>query len=1070
MKLAQSVSKLGCHSKCARLRSGEKWVNVVHRSTKFVRRWTAKITMTFFKLFGVLIILVIEQFDSDWSVGSVVSKLKIGTETTIVDGPLKLDGTIDYEAAFNAKTSGGVTPENNALVFIERAFGPPADLPAELKARFYRYLGVQASPPVGDYILSAEDFVKKLVEDQRIAADESEVILAQISDLTSRTWTHREFPVIAEWIVGNDKPLKLLEQAALRSRFYLPIVTNDKMDGAPLPFVAKLRQGSLLLRTRATFRMSRGDWDGAWEDLMTNMRISRLVGRYPLPICNIVGAAMDASDVHTMQILLGQPLTDEQISRFQTEYLALPAVMDIKSDSDLFERFMAQENALELWKKSGSIPLWNPSLRYSWIDINVVMRRTMTYYESMKKAHQIPEQQKRKQAIVALLAQMRQRVMSARKRVSPMFLFAHSRRVLSELFADLVIGISAPDSGRLQDAQDRSEMRRVLLTVAFAARRYRAMHGEYPAKLDLLVPEFLAQVTIDFYSGLPLHYRRKPYYFIVYSVGANQIDDVGKPFDVQASDDIILEVPHTQNERDADFNRQFSREIAQRQAREKKEQFEFDVRVWGAILFMLTVYGSSRVNVLFRQSRLRIGPATTVVEGPVKADGTVDFESALHLRSSAGVSAENNAAILLEQAFGPQEVPVELRSRYYHRLGMEVLPSQGNYLVDEQMWIRWLTASAGTTENVQADSEDLSQGVRNLWKRDEFPRLAAWIDVNEEPLQLIQQACQRARCYSPLVNDGPLWDAALPLLKPAGVATRLFASRTMLRISDGDLDGAISDLLTCHRFASLLGQGPNTAANLVAFSMDAVAVHCAQFLLSQSLTSEQIERYQTGLATISEVANFAVTLQQGVRLQMLDGLQFAAASDQFRRDVLGLNRGSKFDLNIALRRANSDFDKLDFVLQTPVLQERIEKLAKFQSEISERGKRSRTSIRALPRLFWRSREKRSQAMADVMLGLMLPDVQRLLLAQYAATMRREMLRISLALASFRVVHGDYPQCLGDLVPNGIQMLQTDNSLTQSWHYAALPAGYLLRALSAAGQAEDAPSFCVTHLPLAADPE
>jgi len=62
--------------------------------------------------------------------------------------------------------------------------------------------------------------------------------------------------------------------------------------------------------------------------------------------------------------------------------------------------------------------------------------------------------------------------------------------------------------------------------VACALERFRLVSGQYPEKLDALVPRFLEKV--DVISGEPLKYRRtNDGQFVLYSVGWNEKDDGG---------------------------------------------------------------------------------------------------------------------------------------------------------------------------------------------------------------------------------------------------------------------------------------------------------------------------------------------------------------------------------------------------------------------------------------------------------------------------------------------------------------------------------------------------------------
>jgi hypothetical protein len=64
--------------------------------------------------------------------------------------------------------------------------------------------------------------------------------------------------------------------------------------------------------------------------------------------------------------------------------------------------------------------------------------------------------------------------------------------------------------------------------VAIAAERYRLKYGQWPDKLETLVPEFLAEVPGDpFNLPNPLRLVRTVDGLVVYSIGLNHLDDGG---------------------------------------------------------------------------------------------------------------------------------------------------------------------------------------------------------------------------------------------------------------------------------------------------------------------------------------------------------------------------------------------------------------------------------------------------------------------------------------------------------------------------------------------------------------
>ncbi|MCA9254148.1 MAG: hypothetical protein KDA33_00865, partial [Phycisphaerales bacterium] len=64
-----------------------------------------------------------------------------------------------------------------------------------------------------------------------------------------------------------------------------------------------------------------------------------------------------------------------------------------------------------------------------------------------------------------------------------------------------------------------------------ALHNYRADFGEYPVDLKTLVPDFLARPPIDFAVRRPLRYERRGEGFVLYSIGADGVDNHGRTAD-----------------------------------------------------------------------------------------------------------------------------------------------------------------------------------------------------------------------------------------------------------------------------------------------------------------------------------------------------------------------------------------------------------------------------------------------------------------------------------------------------------------------------------------------------------
>ncbi len=80
----------------------------------------------------------------------------------------------------------------------------------------------------------------------------------------------------------------------------------------------------------------------------------------------------------------------------------------------------------------------------------------------------------------------------------------------------------------LGQAAEAEAERRIVIT-AVALERYFGKHGRYPETLQVLAPEFLKLVPLDFMTGQPLHYEvTEDGHFVLYSVGLDCVDNGGK--------------------------------------------------------------------------------------------------------------------------------------------------------------------------------------------------------------------------------------------------------------------------------------------------------------------------------------------------------------------------------------------------------------------------------------------------------------------------------------------------------------------------------------------------------------
>ncbi len=162
----------------------------------------------------------------------------ISKETTYITGPLRKDGYPDYIAALNERFKKVVTAENNSAVLFWQAMGP-AEIDAKLRSRYFQMLDMHPLPEKGDYFVPWDAYVqrRKDAKDGRILEatnEKPDPMLDQLSEAMKRPWSKEEFPLLAEWLAANEKPLALLVKASRRPYRYDPLICGGSDEGMVL--------------------------------------------------------------------------------------------------------------------------------------------------------------------------------------------------------------------------------------------------------------------------------------------------------------------------------------------------------------------------------------------------------------------------------------------------------------------------------------------------------------------------------------------------------------------------------------------------------------------------------------------------------------------------------------------------------------------------------------------------------------------------------------------------------------------------------------------------------------------
>ncbi|MEX1097540.1 MAG: hypothetical protein WED34_15955 [Planctomycetales bacterium] len=498
-----------------------------------------------------------------------------------------------------------------------------------------------------------------------------------------------------------------------------------------------------------------------------------------------------------------------------------------------------------------------------------------------------------------------------------------------------------------------------------------------------------------------------------------------------------------------------------------------------------------------------ISKETTHITEPLRPDGTPDYAAALEAIASAGVTPENNAAVLYWRALGPKEIDVEHRERFFGKLGIDVPPEEGDYLVDLGTVLRDLRRKergvkvldpAAFAEKDQRELDKLYERMDHIekspWSAAKEPVFAEWVRRNEKPLALIVEGTRRRKYYQPLYlpsenKAGSLIEVLLPGAQVARGAARLLVIRAMSHLGEGNVEQARSDLLACHRLARHVASGTFLIESLVGLAIENQALEGTAALARHAgLTAEQAHRYRERLAELPPLAPVSDVLDRGERYGFLDIVSYAALGGDVGQliayiTLLGMSSPSpafripesverlgrqvatmSIEWDVPLKRGNEYFDRVVKAARAPTSSERRRRFKELGDRLSTDSHRAKNSgwiaARAYvsPNLRWTNSEQAATLMVD-QFGAAIGAVS--FLADRVA-MQADLTQLAFALAAYRAERGEYPAELAQLAPRYIPAVPKDLFNDQPLKYLRANDRYLLYSVGPNGEDDEARTY------------
>lgn len=445
-----------------------------------------------------------------------------------------------------------------------------------------------------------------------------------------------------------------------------------------------------------------------------------------------------------------------------------------------------------------------------------------------------------------------------------------------------------------------------------------------------------------------------------------------------------------------------------------------------------------------RPVKIKIGVDTTRLTGPLKADGTVDYVAALNRKYGKGVTPENNAAVAIVEALGPEFINKKARATALKAMGVR-LPAKPRYF----KWDRKFTV-------------ELHEALDGSWQAGRYAHLATEVARNRHALDRLVGASRRSRYFIPLIpgrDDDFLFDSALRGLGSQIKAARALLVRANLARRDGRLEAAWPDILAVHRLGCLVGQGMTLVDGLIGLAYVRLAYRTITgFATTGGLSSGQARKILKDLRGLGDVPCMAAAqsgLERYSTLELYAGIsrdpsrakvftKYAAAyqaidgqtDEQTARlaEVMSSPRWrAKFDWNELLRLINRDYDRQVKAMKLPGHRARSAAYERLKKDLAAKQRAASRVVGGLDAAWiWYGSGQ----------GMEQGGLRSQLVADRAHALR-DLTIVSVALAAYRAENDAYPKRLDSLAPRYLKTVPKDFLSERPLVYKPGGKGYLL---------------------------
>lgn len=319
------------------------------------------------------------------------------------------------------------------------------------------------------------------------------------------------------------------------------------------------------------------------------------------------------------------------------------------------------------------------------------------------------------------------------------------------------------------------------------------------------------------------------------------------------------------------------------------------------------------------------------------------------------------------------------------------------------------------------------------WTREECPLGAHWVVSYSKQLDELHVQLQvRKKFYVPRLQkpgDPSMFGALLPCIQIQRLLALSYAYRANMYLGEQNHSAALNDLIAIMQVGALLPQHPALLEELVDIAVEGIGyAHLGPLIQSPALTDEQLATLEVRLAQI--VRPFAIVdcLDHHERLMAIG--QIIATVIRGDKNYFGFSKDQVdpqwerkiVDWNAVLRELNLRYDRYRDAAKTQDLQ-LINQAAQFNSTTPAHQQQLEENFKNPP--WYLLPSVKTEVMKFKYAVLFSPHINSFYSAYLKGIVRRDLVRVMIALERFHRTNKTYPAALTELVPAYLPAVPTD---------------------------------------------